>query len=161
MFISCKIESLNYFLKRREKIQKFFTACPEVMNWLDNHGAATGDRSSRPDLLCKKVFLEILQNSQQGTCASVSFLNKAVGLRQATLLKKRDQGGAAHNTQVFFCEFCDISKNTFFYKTPLVAASEVMKLAWINVWHAPNFEAMIKGLQPAWDLIFCKLSVVP
>ena len=25
--------------------------------------------------------------------------------------------------QVFSCEFCEISKNTFFYKTPLVAAS--------------------------------------
>ena len=26
--------------------------------------------------------------------------------------------------QVFSCEFCDIFKNTFFHKTPLVAASE-------------------------------------
>ena len=26
-------------------------------------------------------------------------------------------------TQVFFCEFCKIFKNTFFYRTPLVAAS--------------------------------------
>ena len=26
--------------------------------------------------------------------------------------------------QVFFCEFCEISKNTFFYRTPPVAASE-------------------------------------
>ena len=25
--------------------------------------------------------------------------------------------------QVFFCEFCEISENTFFYRTPLVAAS--------------------------------------
>ena len=27
--------------------------------------------------------------------------------------------------QVFSCEFCEISKNTFFYRTPLVAASVV------------------------------------
>ena len=27
-------------------------------------------------------------------------------------------------TQVFSCEFCKISKNAFFYRTPLVAASE-------------------------------------
>ena len=27
--------------------------------------------------------------------------------------------------QVFFCEFCEISENTFSYKTPPVAASEV------------------------------------
>ena len=26
--------------------------------------------------------------------------------------------------QVFFCEFCEISKNTFSYRTPPVAASE-------------------------------------
>ena len=26
--------------------------------------------------------------------------------------------------QVFFCEFCKISKNTFSYRTPLVATSE-------------------------------------
>ena len=25
--------------------------------------------------------------------------------------------------QVFSCEFCEISKNTYFYRTPLVAAS--------------------------------------
>ena len=26
--------------------------------------------------------------------------------------------------QVFFCEFCEISRNTFFYRTPPVTASE-------------------------------------
>ena len=30
-------------------------------------------------------------------------------------------------TQVFSCEFCEISKNTFCYRTPLVAASERKK----------------------------------
>ena len=28
--------------------------------------------------------------------------------------------------QVFSCEFCEISKKTFFHKTPLVAASDFM-----------------------------------
>ena len=28
-----------------------------------------------------------------------------------------------HPGQVFSCEFCEISKNTFFYRTPPVAAS--------------------------------------
>ena len=36
----------------------------------------TKDRSSRPDEFCKKVFLEILQNSQVNTCTRVSFLIK-------------------------------------------------------------------------------------
>ena len=31
--------------------------------------------------------------------------------------------------QVFSCEFCEISKNTFFYRTPLVAASENWSIA--------------------------------
>ena len=34
------------------------------------------DRSSRPDVFCKKVFLEISQNSRENTCARVSFLTK-------------------------------------------------------------------------------------
>ena len=41
---------------------------------------------------CKKVFLKISQNSQENTCARVSFLiklqAKVAGLRPATLLKK-------------------------------------------------------------------------
>ena len=38
-------------------------------------------RSSRPEVFFKKVLLEISQNSQENTCA--------LGLRPATLLKKR------------------------------------------------------------------------
>ena len=39
----------------------------------------------------EKVFIDILQNSQENTCARVSFLTKlqALGLRPATLLRKR------------------------------------------------------------------------
>ena len=37
----------------------------------------------------KKVFLEISQNSQENTCARISFFNKVAGLSSATLLKKR------------------------------------------------------------------------
>ena len=48
---------------------------------------------------------KISQNSQENTCA------------RACLLIKRALA------QVFFCEFCEISKNTFFHRTPLVAAS--------------------------------------
>ena len=29
-------------------------------------------------------------------------------------------------TQVFSCEFCDIDKNTFYYRIPLVATSGVL-----------------------------------
>ena len=54
----------------------------------------------------KKVFLEILENSQKNRCARNSFFL----------------------SQVFFCEFCEISKGTFFYRTPLVAASVFLKV---------------------------------
>ena len=47
----------------------------------------------------KKVFLEISQNSQEG----------------CNFIKKKTL------TQVFSCEFCKISKNTFSYRTPPVA----------------------------------------
>ena len=62
------------------------------------------------------MILEILQNSQGNTCDRISFLNKVAALscnfiKQETLL------------QVFSYEFCEISKNTFFYRAPLVAAS--------------------------------------
>ena len=66
----------------------------------------------------KRLFLEISQNSQENICARVSFLIKlqAIGLRPATLKKEA-------LAQVFFCEFCEICKRSFFYKTPPVAAS--------------------------------------
>ena len=34
----------------------------------------------------KKVFLEVSQNSQENTCATVSFLNKVAGLSTGVLL---------------------------------------------------------------------------
>ena len=49
--------------------------------------------------LCKKLFLEISQNSQ--LCQSL-FFNKVAGLRPATLLKKR-------LAQMFLGKFCEIS----------------------------------------------------
>ena len=65
----------------------------------------------------KNVFFEILPNSQENTCARVSFLIK---LHEACNFIKIET-----LAQVFFFEFCEISKNTFYYRTPLVAASEL------------------------------------
>ena len=60
----------------------------------------------------KRVFLEISQNSQENTCARVSFL-----IKLKKFIKKETLA------QVLSCEFCEISKNTFFHRTPLVTAS--------------------------------------
>ena len=62
----------------------------------------------------KKVLLEISQNSQENNCAGDSFLTKP----QACNFIKKDS-----LVQVFSCAFCKISKNTFFCRIPLVAAS--------------------------------------
>ena len=49
-------------------------------------------------------------------CQSL-FFNKVAGLRTVTSLKKETLA------QVFSCEFCEISTNTYSYRTPQVAAS--------------------------------------
>ena len=59
----------------------------------------------------KKVFLEISQNSQENTCARVSFLIKLKKKKKETL------------ELMFSCEFCEISKNIYFYRTTPVVAS--------------------------------------
>ena len=59
--------------------------------------------------LCVTSPLEISQNSQENICARVSFFNKVA--------KKR----LAH---VFSCEFCEISKNTFFREHLWTTASD-------------------------------------
>ena len=64
----------------------------------------------------KKLFLEILQNLQENTCARFSFLIKLQAL-DCNFIKK------VTLAQVFSYEFCEISKNTFSYRIPLVAAS--------------------------------------
>ena len=76
--------------------------------------------TSRPELFCKKMYLKVLQISQEHTSARVSFLIKlqSWGLK---LYLKRDF------VPVFSCEICKIFKNTFFYWTSLVAASPTPK----------------------------------
>ena len=98
-------------------------------------------------MFCKNTFLKISQNAQRNTCARVSFrrsscpevfyknkvlenFSKFTGkhlARVSFLIKlqawdlqhyqKRDSGTGAS------CEFCEISKNNFSYRTPPVAVS--------------------------------------
>ena len=72
----------------------------------------------------KKVFLEISQNLEENTFARGSFLIK---LEAYNFIKKETL------TQVFSCEFYDISKNTCSYRTPPVAASGNRKTCWKHV----------------------------
>ena len=59
-----------------------------------------------------------------------------IGLGPSTLLRKKTLA------QVFSCEFCKIYKNTFYYRTPLVAASGVL----INFAILEPFSIKVAGL---------------
>ena len=65
----------------------------------------------------KKVFIEISQNSQVNIRTRVSFLIK---LQAACNFIEKET-----LAQVCFCEFYEISKNTFFHRAPLVADSDL------------------------------------
>ena len=72
----------------------------------------------------KKVFLEILQDSQENTCARFSFLLKlkASGLQ---LYQKRDNFIKKETlAQVFSLNFAKFLRTPFSYRTPPVAASD-------------------------------------
>ena len=59
--------------------------------------------------------LKISQYSKENTCVRVSF-NKVASFRPATSLKKTP-------TQVLSCEYCEIFKKSFLYRTSTVVAS--------------------------------------
>ena len=68
------------------------TATTLRVHWrlnFDNVVRYSALKNSRPEVFCKKVFLEVAQNSQENTCDGASFFNKVEGLTPATLLKKR------------------------------------------------------------------------
>ena len=62
------------------------------------------------------VFLNILRNSQQNVCARVSFLIK-LQAKTCNFIKKETL------EHVFYCEFWDIFKNTFFAEHLWITAS--------------------------------------
>ena len=73
----------------------------------------------------KKLFLEILQNSQENTCVRVSFFIKLQAYT-CNVFKKETLA------QVFPSEFCENFKNTYFYRTTLVATSDCSIKLWFS-----------------------------
>ena len=69
------------------------------------------EAATRGDLY-KKVFLKVLQNSQENTCARDSFLIK-LQAETCNFISKETLA------QLLSCEFCEIFKNTFCYRKPL------------------------------------------
>ena len=111
----------------------------------------TSSKSSRPEVFCEKCVLRnFAKFTGKHLCRSL-FFNKVARLTpldncfstfyllhicqnvfHLILWQLEILNGGACNfikketlAQVFCCEFCKISKNTFFYRTPLVAASVV------------------------------------
>ena len=69
-------------------------------------------RSHRPEVFCKKGALRnFTKFIGKHLCKSL-FFNKVCNFIKKEIL-----------AQVFSCEFCEISKSTFSYRTPPVAAS--------------------------------------
>ena len=62
------------------------------------------------------MFLEVWQNSEENTCARISFLKKL----QASVYNFIKNETLA---QVFSCEFCEIYKNTIFTEHVWATAS--------------------------------------
>ena len=56
----------------------------------------------------KKVFLKISQISQENICVGISF-DKVAGLQEKET-----------STKVFFCEFCKIFKNIYFWNMAIL-----------------------------------------
>ena len=107
-------------------------------------------RSSRQEVFCKKAVLKNFSKFTRKHLYQGLFFNKVAGLRPATLLKTL--------AQVFSCEFWKISKNTFFYKTPPVAASGV---ASFMIWRKPKLDVKISIFDPSisvLSLVYPKFS---
>ena len=103
------IQALNIVKTVFSKFALLFLGVPFELSW-------TSFRSKHWRCSVKQMFLEISQNSYENTCVRVSFLIK---LQNETL------------AQLFSCEFCEIFKNIFLRRTPVVAASEALV---IGVW---------------------------
>ena len=86
------------------------------------------------------MFLEISQNSQDDTCAGVS--------SACNFIKKETLA------LVFSCKFWEISKNYFFLRTPLVAASESRSVPKID----PRFVTFLVGVKESSIIFF--LSII-
>ena len=104
-----------YFSKFKSEHENIIISKAKPIEFIEGN-----QRSSRPDVFCEKGALRnFAKFKEKYLCQSLS-LNKAAGAA-CNFIKKETLA------QVFSCEFCDISKNTFFYRTPPLAASDGLK----------------------------------
>ena len=76
-----------------------------ILDWIMVFNRGSVQKQPAELFYKEKVFLKISQNAQENTCTRLSFLIKSL-------------------TQVFSCEFCEISYKTFFTEHLWATASE-------------------------------------
>ena len=111
-------------IQRPRKIKKLWKSLIIILSWF---------RSCLPELFCK--YKSVLKNFTKFTgkhLCKVFLFKKVASLKPATLLKTR----LWH--RCFFCEFYEISKNTFSYRTTPVAASDDWLSAWLIRFWIPS-----------------------
>ena len=97
---------------KKERKRKKYT-CDNINNYQNKTA-----RSSRPEVFCKKgVLRNFAKFTGKHLCQSLFLIEACNFIKKETL------------AQAFVCEFCEFSKDTFFYRTPPVAASQQLLLS--------------------------------
>ena len=96
-----------YFIVLLYNNGKRFKRVLEIWHEASRYKCLSTEAPATGGVLWKKVFLKISQNSQENTCARVSFLIK-LQIQPAALLTKRLWN------RFSFCELYEIFQNTFF-----------------------------------------------
>ena len=105
-------------------------------------------RSSRSRMFFKIGALKNFVNfTGKHLCWSL-FFNKVTGLQACNFIKKETP------MQVFFCEICEIFKNTFFHRTPLVVTSAKRSKYAKMIFPLPLLDPAVAAL-----LNFCQISL--
>ena len=112
---------ISWSASRNLILRKLFTNCSG--NFKKIHSKRYVQEATEAVTWCvllEKMFLKISQNSQENICTRVSFLIK-LKAEACNFIKKETLA------QVWIsCEFCEISKNTFFTERLWATASQAM-----------------------------------
>ena len=121
-------------------ISSTFRTEPRPKGALKNFAKFTGKQQ------CQSIFFKKVTGLRTGVFWNFA---KFTGKQQcqSTFFNKKLKETLA---QVYFVEFCEISKNTFFYRTPLVAASEI--LSGSNAWKVSKCRVISGSYFPAFGL---------
>ena len=156
-FLFCLFGYVEKRLEKRAKVNfKIYDATSQKTNSYNTrckynmkHGQF---RSNHQRCSRKKVFLEISQNSRETTCARVYFLIKL--LAACNLIKRETLA------QVFSCEFCEISQNTFFTEHLWATASVSLQIMTRKIFFFKNYtQNVVEKCSPETFFKESKLSI--